>query len=702
MDTRCKALSVSARLSRTLAAVIVYGALVVVALWMGRAHAQDFLDPEQAFVLSVRIVDGKTLEATWKIADGYYLYHERLGLKIEGAGPTLGPLEIPRGKTKFDENFGHEVETHRGSVTVRAALSGVTGPFVVIGRSQGCADQGLCYPPQEQRTTVTTHAVSAPSSSAPAAASNRDLAATLGLGTRTDAPPVAAPVRSADAVAGPQPTASVPRPVERLTPEVDVLPAPNGASSTSAAPIGDADTPSEAGRIQRALESGSFLVIVPIFFAAGVLLSFTPCVLPMVPILASLIVGKQSGRHGVAGEGQTHHAVSRRRAFSLALTYSLGMALVYTLMGVAAGLAGEGLAAALQTPWVLGTFAAVLVVLSLSMFGVYELQVPAGLQARLAHWSNQQRGGSSIGVFIMGALSALIVGPCVAAPLAGTLIYISQKRDVWIGGAALFSMAVGMSMPLLLVGLSAGTLLPRAGAWMEEVKRFFGVVLIGVALWMVSPVIPAWLHIAAWATLLIACSAYLRAFESLPDQAGGGARLLRGVGLLCFIIGTIQWVGLATGGRDILQPLQHLAVARDAGGARAAERSAALVWQKVDSPEALDAALAGANGRVVMLDFYADWCTSCIEMERWTFTDARVAARLQTMLLLKADVTANTTAHRALLKRFSLFGPPGTLFFDASARELSGARVVGFESADDFLRTLGRVQEIAHAVTAGR
>ena len=364
-----------------------------------------------------------------------------------------------------------------------------------------------------------------------------------------------------------------------------------------------------APSLDSALRGGHLWIVVGVFFGAGLLLSLTPCVLPMLPILSSIIVG-QSGAASPA---------SRSRSFGLALTYSLGMALVYTALGVAAGLAGEGLAATLQNPWVLGAFALVLSGLALSMFGVYDLQLPAALRDRLDARASGLKGGRWAGVFAMGGLSALIVSPCVAAPLAGALLYISQSRDVMLGGGALFSLAAGMSIPLLLVGASAGALLPRAGAWMEWVKRFFGVLLLGVAYWIVSPVLPA--------------------------------------------------LGSNT---STVSPASH-----------------AIQFQRVRNVSELDAALRSA-GRPVMLDFYADWCVSCKEMEHDTFSDPRVGARLGPVLLLQVDVTRNTPEDRELLKRFNLFGPPGILFFGANGAERLDQRVIGYQDAERFLESLAQ------------
>jgi thiol:disulfide interchange protein DsbD len=384
----------------------------------------------------------------------------------------------------------------------------------------------------------------------------------------------------------------------------------------------------------------------------------------MVPILSSIIVG----------EGKQ---IGRSRGFVLSLSYSLGMAIVYTLLGVAAGLLGEGLAAALQNPWVLGAFALLIAAMSLSMFGVFQLQVPAALQTRLADASGRQASGKLAGVFVMGAISALIVGPCVAAPLAGALVYISQTRDVLVGGAALFAMALGMSIPLLLVGLSAGSLLPRAGLWMVSVKRFFGVLMLAMALWMVAPVLPGLLQMLLWAALLLGYGFYL--------LRGGVKRHWAGMalGAACAVLGATQLVGMASGARDPLAPL-----ARFTGGAPVQQ----LAFTRIKTVEQLDAALAATNGKTAMLDFYADWCVSCKEMEKLTFVDPAVKARLANTVLLQVDVTANDAADRAMLKRFGLFGPPGIILFDRAGKEIPDGRVIGYQDSQKFLASLGKLQ----------
>ena len=600
------------------------GLAVLMAVAFMPAHAEDeYLVPEKAFGFSATVVDAKTVDVTYAIADGYYMYRERF--QFAAVGATLGKPSFPDGKIKFDETFKKNVETYRHSVTIRVPVA-ADGKYTLRVMAQGCADQGLCYAPMESVADLSVHG-----------SGITGLLKSLGASSsqvNTSSAPVLA--RAATEAAAPA-----------LGPAPEV-------------PLSATGSDGESSRIETALQSGRLLVIVPLFLLLGLGLAFTPCVLPMVPILSSIIVGEGSN-------------VSRRRGFMLALTYSLGMALVYTALGVAAGLVGEGLAATLQNPWILSSFSLLMVGLSLSMFGWYELQVPAVLQARLTTVSQNQRGGKTAGVFIMGALSALIVGPCVAAPLAGALVYISQSRDVVVGGSALFALAIGMSVPLLLVGLSAGTLLPRAGIWMDAVKRFFGVLMLGVALWMVSPLLSAVVQMAFWAMLGIGYGAYL-----LWSGTQGWA--LKAVGLVFAALGLLQLVGLATGGRDTLQPLAHL-------GSGAPQKH--LEFKRIKSSADLDATLASAGGKTVMLDFYADWCVSCKEMEKLTFTDSGIQQQLANTILLQADVTANNADDRALLKRFGLFGPPGIILFDKDGKEISAGRIIGYQNSERFSRSLG-------------
>lgn len=649
------------------------GMLPLLQLWLGllaigfspaAMAEEDYLEPEQAFKFSARMVDPKTVEVKYVIADGYYMYRERF--KFSGDGAKVGVAKIPPGKVKFDETFQKEVETHRNTLTILLPVEG-NGPFTLTAASQGCADKGLCYAPMESVARLqagggaaggpvagkldgggpqspdlgSSGGTSASSGSvAPGATLAAGSAAALSSGASGAAPSGASPSEIGSAAAA--------------------LPAGGAGVRADQAQTGD----SEIGTIEASLKGGKFLVILPLFFLLGLGLSFTPCVLPMVPILSFIIVG----------EGTT---VSRTRGFTLSCAYALGMALVYTALGVAAGLIGEGLAASLQNPWVLGAFALLMVGLSLSMFDVYHLQVPAAIQAKLMQ-SSERGGGKMLGVFMMGAISALIVGPCVAAPLAGALLYISQTRDVLIGGGALFAMALGMSVPLLLVGVSAGALLPRAGLWMAAVKRFFGVLMLAMALWMVAPVIPAAAAMIVWSLLGLGYGIFLL-------QDGNGRWIAKTCGVVVTALGLMQLVGVASGGRDALEPLAHLR----------GESHKKLEFSRIKSVAQLDAALANAQGKKVMLDFYADWCVACKEMEKLTFTDARVRERFSDTLLLQVDVTANDALDKEMLKRFKLFGPPGIIFFDKGGKEIGAGRVIGYQDAERFLRSLDLVRKLA-------
>ncbi|WP_407897884.1 protein-disulfide reductase DsbD [Ferrigenium sp. UT5] len=439
----------------------------------------------------------------------------------------------------------------------------------------------------------------------------------------------------------------------------------------SAAPVLVTTTAeNENTQIARLFRAGDFWLIVSFFFGAGLLLALTPCVFPMIPILSGIIVGRG-------------HHITHAHAFLLSLAYVLGMAVTYALVGVAAGYSGSLLSNALQTPWVLGGFAALFVLLSLSMFGLYELQLPAALQSRLTDTSNKLHGGHLSGVFAMGALSAIIMGPCIAAPLAGALLYISQTHDAVLGGTALFVLALGMGVPLLLIGTSAGTLLPKAGPWMEGVKKFFGVTMLALAIWIVMPVIPLAAQMLLWAALLIFSAIHLHALDPLPANAGGARRLGKAFGVLALLLGAAYLIGALSGARDILRPLGNVV-----GTAPAA--TPALPFERVKGLAGLEARISRAQGKVVMLDFYADWCVSCKEMERFTFSDPTIQARLKQAVLLQADVTANDAEDKALLQHFQLFGPPAILFFDQSGTEKTDSRVIGYQDSEMFGASLKR------------
>ena len=732
--------------------------LAFVLLWtMPMSRAADLLGPEEAFRISAQLVEPALIEVRYRIADGYYLYREKFSFGMQPSSVRIGTPQFPRGVLHQDEFFG-KVETYRGDVVVRVPLAvPLESDATLKAVSQGCADAGICYPPQTQNVRILPAAASTTDRGVPTRKSS-------GLLARLGEPAPAAqenggflPVEQAFKIQARMPDAQTV--VVRFTPaqsyylyrdkisfvaggaaSIDSVKLPRGemkkdpnfgdtevfhqafqavlrlenpvaaafpltvgyqgcsenglcyppekkvlavsfAANEGIASAGKQNEPiapdavpaslADDSRIAALLGSGNFAVILASFLGFGLLLSLTPCMWPMIPILSGIIAGQ--------GERMT-----RGRGLALSTAYVLGMALAYAMVGVAAGVTGTLLSSALQNPWVLGAFALTFVVLAMSMFGFYELQLPAAMQNRLSATSNRLKGGTLTGVFLMGALSAMIVGPCVAAPLAGALLYISQSRDMVLGGTALFAMALGMGIPLLVVGASAGALLPRAGAWMQAVKNIFGVLLLAAAIWIISPVVPPLVHMLLWAALLIVSAIYLRAIDALPPGAGGFRKLWKGVGVLALLFGIALLVGALTGGRDVLRPLSGL---RLGDGGEAASHTP---FVRVASLAELDAAVAGA-GRPVMLDFYADWCVSCKEMERFTFSDERVRQKLAGMLLLQADVTANNENDKALLARFSLFGPPGIIFFDRRGKELEDTRVIGFQSADKFATVLDTV-----------
>jgi thiol:disulfide interchange protein DsbD len=437
----------------------------------------------------------------------------------------------------------------------------------------------------------------------------------------------------------------------------------------SAGSNGISDNDSQAADL---LKSGKWWLIILGFFTAGLLLAFTPCVFPMIPILSSIIIGKNAH-------------VSRLHAFNLSLAYTLGMCLTYTLAGIAAGLSGQMLSSALQTPWALSFGALVFAVLALSMFGFYELKLPSSMENGLMNLSRRIKGGKFFSDFLMGALSALIISPCVAAPLAGALLYISKSHDVVLGGVALFSLSLGMGTPLLLIGASAGTLLPKVGSWMNAVRNLFGVLMLAMALWLITPIIPVSLQLTLWAALLIVPAIFMHALDPLPIEAKPVLRFWKGVALMMLMTGLAMLIGALSGAKSPLQPLAGLKTA-----ASIDTQHSNLNFQKVRNLTELETALQNAQGKTVMLDFYADWCVACKELEQFTFSDARVQNALKDTVLLQADVTANNYDDKALLQRFNLFGPPGIIFFDAQSREQTQLKVVGYKNADDFLQILNQ------------
>ena len=650
---------------------------------IGESNEDQFLDPEVAFVLNAAAAGPDAIEARWDIAEGYYLYRDKFRFRAaDGSGAVLGDAGFPEGMLKEDEYFG-PMEVYYGAVAARVPVAGATpgGAVDVDITYQGCADAGLCYPPITKTVSLLLPAALA------------DTGGGTGLGADasglsdpggTGAPSTTSNLQALGVAAGgasgaPGLTGAG---TERTVPGIPGLPGP-------VADITPIEMP-EQDRVAAALMSGNRWLVVLSLFGAGLLLTFTPCVLPMVPILTSIIVGR--------GEALGDGAASTRRAFALSLVYVLAMALTYTVAGVLAGMFGANLAAAFQDPWIVSAFALVFVLLALSMFGFYELQMPASWQAGLAALSHRQRGGTWAGVAAMGGLSALIVGPCVAAPLAGVLIYIGQTGDPVLGGVALFALGMGMGVPLIVAGVSAGRLLPKAGAWMNAVKAVFGVMLLAVAIYLLERVVPESVALLLWAALFIVCAIYMGALDSLTPASGGWRRLWKGAGLVMLVYGVLVMVGVAGGGGDLFRPLKGVALVSGEG----AERE--LEFRRVKGIDGLNAELgpAAARGQIVMFDYYADWCVSCKEMERFTFSDSTVQAALSNVLLLQTDVTDNDALDRALLAEFDLFGPPAIQFFGPDGRERRELRVVGYMDAGDFLRVVERAIGPATAVSAAR
>ncbi|MBV8261782.1 MAG: protein-disulfide reductase DsbD [Paraburkholderia sp.] len=605
-----------------------------------RAADDDFLPPDQAFTFSASEEPG-AVEVHFKIADGYYMYRERFAFAVRNGTAQIGDAQIPPGHVKFDQTFQKNVETYRGELTIRVPVSMASGPFDLAVTSQGCADAGICYPPAEHVYHVggaALQAATASQSTVPGAA--------------------------------------------RSTPAL--LPRTNAALAA-----GDTGEPwyeraTSADYAQSLLQGGGFFAVVGLYFVAGMVLSLLPCSYPMIPILSAIIVGEGA-------------RVTRARGFTLSLVYVLGMALVYTVLGIAAALVGQSLGAWLQNPWVLGAFAVLLAAFAVMLIAGYDVALPQRWQDGASRATQGRSGGKFAAVAVMGALSALVVGACMTAPLFAVLAFIAHTGNAVLGGAALFAMGLGLGVPLMVLGLGAGSLLPRAGEWMDGVKVFFGVVLLAAALWIVWPVLGAAAQMLLAALWLLLAAAALGLFTPNASASNVWRRLGRGLGAAFVIWAATLIVGLAAGSTDPLRPLAVLAArmggTRDVAPAGAAQTAGAsdastLIFAPVRSPAQLDAALKTA-GKPSMLDFYADWCVSCKEMEKLTFSDPRVQTRLAQLGLLRADVTANNPDDQALLKRFGLFGPPGIIFFDTQGREV--LRVVGYENADRFLARLDRV-----------
>lgn len=592
------------------------------------APANDFLPPEQAFQPVIAGLGGNAIEFGWQIEPGYYLYRHMIKAELSGQRASVASLQLPDGKPKYDEFFGDTEVYYDGVIGTLA----IDRPDISAGREtltltyQGCAEDGICYPEQTETFEIT--------------------------------------LPGGDASAGVSPAAAEPR------------------SAASDQPI------SEQSRLAALITNGSLLGVLGTFYGLGLLLAFTPCVLPMVPILSGIITG----------EGES---TSAGRGFFLALLYVLGMAVTYTIAGALFAQAGQQAATAFQQPWVIATFAGLFVILSLSMFGLFELQMPSSIQTKIASVSNDQKVGTAFGAFIMGALSSLVVTACVAPPLVAALAVIAQTGDMFRGGSALFAMSMGMGTPLLVVGASAGQLLPKAGAWMERVKQGFGFIMLGVAIWMLSRLLPESVTLLLWSILVFMGGVFLGGVSPLPESPRGTQQIGKGFGMLAMLYGAVMFVGALTGGEDPLQPMKGSLLA-SRGGVGVEAEHAELTFARIKSVSDLEQAVASASreGKAVMLDFYADWCVSCKEMEKYTFTDETVMATLADTVLLQADVTANDADDQALMAVFGIFGPPSIIFYGPDGEVRPGYQVVGHMAADKFADHAERA--IAPSVTSAR
>lgn len=720
--------------------------LLLLVLPAAEARDEEPLRPQEAYQYAVSDT-GDALEVDWAIEDGYYLYRKELKFETTTEGIDLRKARLPAGQTHEDEFFGRQqVFRERFYVTIPYTVDGERpASMELVIKSRGCWDGGLCYPPQSWTETVELKqekqdlpalggTTAAPGLGAatgefppPEEVFFPDLFALDGntvevgirilpgyyvykdkiavrslsdnaMAGRLELPPgtlhhdefFGETVVYYDEVVGRLTIARATPEAMDLDLELDyqgcadaglcyqpqtvaltvALPEAEAVSDLAAIRPPQAVMVSEQDRLAQLIVEGKLWRVLATFFGLGLLLAFTPCVLPMIPILMSII----------AGEGDK---TSPLRGFTLALSYVIGMALIYTAAGVAAAAAGTQLQAAFNQPWVLMLFAGLFVALALAMFGGYDLQMPSSLQSRLAGLSGSQKSGTTIGAFVMGALSALIVTACVAPALIAALIVMAQTADLWRGGAALFAMSLGMGTPLLFVGAAQGHVLPRSGAWMVAVKTAFGFMLLGLAIWMLRTILPGGLSMMLWATLVFMAGVFLGGLSTLGSGATATQKLGKGFGVLAMLYGLLLGLGALTGGTN---PLKPLATMNFAGGSAAVPAEDHLEFKRIKTVEDLERELAGASerGQTVMLDFYADWCVSCIEMEEYTFTDSGVQATLADTLLLQADVTANDEQDKELLQQFGVFGPPTIIFFGSDGRQREGYEVVGFMNASDF------------------
>ena len=573
---------------------------------------QQLLPVDQAFKFETIALDSSQLMARFTMAPNIYLYKDQIEFSTFTSGVQLGEPVYPQAQRKDDPEFGL-VDVYYDVVEIEIPVTrsqaGIT-QIDIEAAFQGCEDGKVCYPPTAQLVTVEV----------------------------PDAP--------AD------------------EPEKEAVTDNQAIAAEAAQDL------SETDQIIQGFDRSVWLVILQ-FFGFGLLLSLTPCVFPMIPILSGLIVGQKDP--------------STAKAFTLSLVYVLAMALTYTLVGVVAGLAGTNLQAMFQTPWIIISFSVVFVLLALSMFGFYDLQLPASWQNKLSNISNRQKGGSWVGVAIMGLLSALIVGPCVAPPLAAAVIYISSADGgPVVGGLALFAMSMGMGMPLIAIGTSAGKWMPNSGGWMNVVKSFFGVLLIGMAIWFLSRIMPDDVILMMWGLLLIATAVMWHQHAKNNGLSGWVMSMFDALRIILLVIGVAQLLGAMAGQGDPLRPLKGLF----SGGQAAVEQK--VEFTKIKSLDDLNQAITKSQ-KPVFLDFYADWCIECVRMEKTTFKDPEVVRLSQQLTVLKADVTANDAIDAELMQHFGIVGPPASLFFAADGTPLKAQNFFGYKSADQLKQTFEKI-----------
>ncbi len=717
-------------------------------------NTSDLLRAEQAFRLSAEATESGHIKLSWKIADGYYLYRNKISVVSKSDNIRITHIDLPAGIMKHDPSFG-EVLIYRNKIESLVTLDRpeTEQAVTLLVKHQGCADVGVCYPPQSSTIKLNLAATTAK----PAFNPIKKITQGFNLGLNLFADELLTADEAFAFFAFVQDDKSIKvqwdiakgyylyrekielkivadngttlssYTIPRGTPKYDeafgnvellydslqfdlalsrdypnqqnitVLAKFQGCAergvcyppmqksinltlpklakiqpqtNNSATKVTEL---SEQDFIINALQNDSFLLTLFTFFGFGLLLAFTPCVFPMVPILSGIIIGQ--GKN-----------ITQRKAFLLSFSFVFASALTYTVFGILAALFGSNLQADFQAPWIIYLFSGIFVILALAMFDFYHLELPKFIQSHLHNASDKHRDGSYLGAGLMGFFSSLIVGPCVAAPLAAALIYIGQSGDVLLGGLALFMMGLGMGVPLLIIGASAGQLLPKAGRWLNTSKSVFGVIMLAVAVWMLDRVIAAEISLFLWSLLCIIPAIYLHALDPLPVSAGGWHKLWKGLGVVLLIYGILMLVGLSSGNSNPLQPLKGMSFS----GASTTAKEPALAFKRISSLVELKQELQKASdkGLPVMLDFYADWCISCKEMEHYTLNNPAVKKRLEKFVLLQADVTQNNTADKALLKEFNLIGPPAILFFDLQQQEQYNKRIIGFQTADKFMKNI--------------